>query len=154
MIQRIQSVYLLFAALLLLASFWLPLAQFINDGELQATQRVCAIVVFENGHQVATSIQWGTLTFTTLAIIAAIADIFLYKNRGLQLVFANWFLITILLSVLTGIGGAYYFTRIQGTTVTPAYGIIFLVLAYVLGWLARRAIRKDEEMVRAAERIR
>jgi hypothetical protein len=41
-----------------------------------------------------------------------------------------------------------------GCTVAPAYGVLFPLIAYVFSWMARRGIRKDEELVRSVERFR
>lgn len=135
MIQRIQSLYLLIAAILNLAVFFTPIYRHaINDPSA-----------------------WIGLGFAislTLAILLAGCSIFLYRNRPLQLrvvKFGTYIQIASLgftLGILFSLGGfgAFLWKEVLSS------GLV--VLALILFWLAGRAIKKDEELVKSMDRIR
>lgn len=135
MIQRIQSVYLLLVALLNLAVFFTPLYR----------------------HAVYDPAAWigkGLALTLTAVLIIALAAIFLYKNRTTQLKvvkFATYIQITALgfaAGVLFSLGGfgTFLWREILSSGVI-GLGLIFL-------WLAGRAIKQDEELVKSMDRIR
>lgn len=53
---------------------------------------------------------------------------------------------------------AFYTYVLAGTfddeTIRPNLGTLFVVIATIFDWLAIKAIRKDEELVRSVDRIR
>lgn len=136
MIQRIQTIYLLLAAansggLIFLVSLWV-------DGEGNEV-----VAMDEN-------VYFGA--FVTSAIISIVA-IFLYKNRQLQTVInrLNLMLNLILLGVFV-----YRALTMSGATAVAEKGIgMFIpILSIVLIVLANKAIRKDEQLVKSADRLR
>ena len=136
MIQRIQTIYLLLAAansggLIFLVSLWV-------DGEGNE------VVAMDEG------VYFGA--FVTSAIISIVA-IFLYKNRQLQAVInrLNLMLNLILLGVFV-----YRALTMSGATAVAEKGIgMFIpILSIVLIVLANKAIRKDEQLVKSADRLR
>jgi len=152
MIQRIQSIYLLLAAAFLGLSLALPMAVFSHEGSVIATMRLCGIYNV-NDHLV--SHLWAIPAVTTVSLLGALVAIFLYKNRRKQIAVTNGLMLLILVLLVLGIIAAYNPPVALGScTAAPAYGIVFPFLAYVSTWLSRRAIRKDEELVRSAERFR
>lgn len=157
MIQRIQSVYLLLAGLVLAFSFCTPQIYFTIDGVLFATLTACGInaanVVAETGATVI-SVPWGVVVFMSLGALLAFVSLFMYKNRKRQIKLINLMLLSIVLVYISDIAYAYAFDAHHNTNMQGAWGVILPFAAYVLGWFARRAVRKDEELVRAADRIR
>ena len=160
MVQRIQTVYLLIASILLALAAYFPLIEFqIEVSEFVGQTSIPAYT--QNAHLHAFSVQLcdQTGTWTKLytiwslgiaTVIAAIVDfviIFLYKNRNYS------FLVKV--ALLAAIG---YFTYImQGVDVTktiPQIGTLFIVIAMIFDWLAVKGIRKDEALVRSIDRIR
>ncbi len=136
MIQRIQTIYLLLAAatsggLIFLVSLWV-------DGEGNEV-----VAMDEN-------VYFGA--FVASAIISIVA-IFLYKNRQLQTVInrLNLMLNLILLGVFV-----YRALTMSGATAVAEKGIgMFIpILSIVLIVLANKAIRKDEQLVKSADRLR
>ena len=113
MIQRIQTVYLLLAAILLAVCA-------VFDGELI------------------------TRLLVALMAIVALVTIFLYRNRPLQ---------TTLCNVVMCVGILFYIVLAVKQPVMEWF--LALPLADILlTFLARKAIVKDEKLVRSLDRIR
>lgn len=135
MIQRIQSVYLLLAFLLDLVVFFNPLYSHAMD-DPQAWIGIGFAVVL------------------TLAALMSTGDIFLYKNRTLQMAWVKRTLALQLISlgwglgILTSLGG--FGTFLWDETL----GVAWLLLALLFQILAYRNIKQDEEMVQSMDRIR
>lgn len=135
MIQRIQTVYLLLATILLTISAVYGLSCVIGSKD-----GVCG--------------GWEVLSFGVLTLVAAIVSaitIFLFKNRLRQAKLARWSSLLILLAYLLVVISSYM------TSSCFFAGNIMVFLPFVAAFfniMARRAILKDEKMVRAADRIR
>ena len=129
MIQRIQSVYLIFTLLLCGLSFYFtlgkPYPMIINVG---FNPSYCFLAE-------------AIITFMTFL---------LFKKRILQ---AKLCFLNILLLILM------FFVYITSLNFSKSFGFnesvsILSIISIVLLWLARRAILKDEALVRAVDRIR
>lgn len=136
MIQRIQSVYLFLAAAV---SGALPF--------------IVSIYTLASGKIVnAVDDMLYLILFVTSALLALIA-IFLFKNRQLQTVVSRLSILgnLILLGVFV-----YRSLMMSGEMAVSEKGIgMFLpILSIVLLVLANRAIRKDEQLVKSADRLR
>lgn len=157
MIQRIQSVYLLLAGLVLAFSFCTPQIVFCGaDGDVAT---LCATGIASLSQTIAPlgssiSTPWGVACFTIVACLMAFGAIFMFKNRKRQIKMVNGLLIAILLIYVSDLAYAYAFNAHHGTSMRGAWGVVLPFVAYVLCWLARRSVRKDEALVRAADRIR
>ncbi|MFV0291041.1 MAG: DUF4293 domain-containing protein [Mangrovibacterium sp.] len=149
MIQRIQSVYLLLASVLIGAMFLMPFAEIANAQnqiyEFNATGIVEeALGIMQNG--------WAIAGLIGIILLIHLLSIFLYKNRILQmriLVFA------ILLSF--GLMGLlFFFVHRSFDDVTISYHLpmAFPVVVAIFDYLAIRGIAKDEAMIRSLDRIR
>ncbi len=138
MIQRIQSIWLLLAAIFTAVTFQFPF--YIGDW---AKDTIAASV----GLNARTTI-WITAV-TVLTGVLAFVNIFLFSNRKLQLklCFLGIFLSVILLTL--------YFLEIKNfTSGGMALWCIFpfAVLAFYI--LAARSISEDEKLVRSMDRLR
>jgi peptidoglycan/LPS O-acetylase OafA/YrhL len=89
----------------------------------------------------------------TIGILTFVC-IFLFRNRNLQLRLANVNLL--LICILIGL--LFFLADTLGTTVNAPisyrYGSYLPLIQLVFTFLASRAIRKDEELVRSADRLR
>lgn len=146
MIQRIQTVYLLIVAGLLIATMCLPLGYFTDT-----TEHVFKSLGLEIGGSFQST--WGLLSILLLSAMVALATIFLYKNRMLQI------RMTILNSLLL-LGfyiafTAFYFAfKSDANLFRMSCPLCLPFVAILLNLLAIRAIRQDELKVRALDRIR
>jgi hypothetical protein len=158
MIQRIQSLLLLGVALASIALFFVPFSE--KTVGTSGTETAAHFLLTINGVSVTGSDQgspamWGyVLLLTNLLIMALSAySIFLYKNRPAQirLCMFGGLLATVFLVVIF-----YYSENMGPETERPHYlaGVYLVALQVFLLLGARRFIRKDEMLVRAADRIR
>jgi hypothetical protein len=151
MIQRIQSIYLLLSTFSL-GSLFIPSVSF-GDFTQPDAQVAATTDGFFNIYDEKVLLGAVTIGLSLTAI-----SIFLYKNRPNQ---ARYALAALLFSfVIMGIG-IWYFVNFQksNTAYTGALNASFLAyiplaLTIIFDWLAIRNIRKDEALVRSADRLR
>lgn len=152
MIQRKQTLWLLLAAVCLALTLAMPVGTIIST-DLTFSDLTALGFGDDVDAAVGAHTPWGVLTLTALALVAAVLAIFGFKNRAKQLKTTN---IMMLLSAL-----AIVVTYIYVQSYTPEGfmndlkpGCVLYFVAYVAGFMARRGIRKDDELVKAADRIR
>jgi hypothetical protein len=154
MIQRIQSVYLFFAALATGLIFIFPFAEYALNNELFRLDVV-------NFRSIATQqVMFNVIPLTLLVAITmliALVTIFMYKNRMLQLRMGrlNIFL------YLAMLGAIFFYSDSavdtlgrDGVAIHYQLGAMLPIIAIILTFLANRGIQKDEALVRSADRIR
>ena len=97
---------------------------------------------------------FGVTLMTALSTILPLIIIFGYKNRKRQINHVN---LAMLLAVAWyAVCAAYCFAAASrtGFEVAPSYGLVFPALSLLALYLAKRGIKHDEALVRAADRIR
>jgi hypothetical protein len=152
MIQRIQSVYFLLAGLFPALLFFTSLLTFECEGKVY----FLSAVSFGISGQPALHTPYGVIVFAILCVVLPILAIFKYSNRSLQIKLAKY---TLLLQMLLAVTFAVYiWTFIGGfsgvANFTPGIGLLFWILAVIFTILAKKAVKHDEDLVRAADRIR
>ncbi|MDG2193965.1 MAG: DUF4293 domain-containing protein [Polaribacter sp.] len=144
MIQRVQTIYLLLAAmisggLIFIVRLWTE----------ASNQMVFAGDLLSNPSILIKTILFSFLTSSLLSILA----IFLFKNRQLQFVVGrvNMIINFYLLGVLI-----YVSQTISGETIVSEKGIgmFFPIIVVVLLVMANKAIKKDEDLVKSVDRLR
>jgi len=134
-IQRPQTAYLFIATLLNLSVFFTQIYQTaIQDPSV-----------------------WIGYSFTiglALSMIVAIAAIFLFKNRILQMKVAK--ASVYLQAAVTGIAAGMLISSggLGRHLLGDIIGFLIIALSLVLLWMASRQIKKDEDLVRSMDRIR
>lgn len=154
MIQRIQTVYLFIAAVLVAVTNFFPLAHcYVGQG----FYTISSMGVEASGVPEFTgSSMW--CVFASGAWAAALAlillSIFGYKNRIKQMKTCIYAILVLVIFYV--FFGVEVWTVNNETGVFPDLGIIaeLPLIAIILIFLAGRAIKRDEDMVRAADRIR
>lgn len=184
MIQRKQSLFLFLAVCAMATCFMFPIATFEAlssqrvpgtgdpipvSGELNLLAKPVPEMMSQilNNQPVTLSQSnyvnvWPLLVLTLLVAAIALVSIFLYKNRVRQMkVVALGFLLGVVQLFLIFIWAVDAFVNpavasMNCTDVAVHYGIgtWTSVAAIVLLFLAQRSIKKDEEKVRAADRLR
>ncbi|MFD2585955.1 DUF4293 domain-containing protein [Croceitalea marina] len=136
MIQRIQTLYLLFVALLAgVVPFFLNLWGETENGEIFAKNDMLISIAF--------------YAISLMAIIA----IFLFKKRQNQFVLnrlnmiLNLFLLGFFVYRSLNLSGETAVSEKGIGMLIPVFSIVFLVLA-------NRAIKKDEDLVKSVDRLR
>lgn len=158
MIQRIQTIYLLLAAILtgLMTAF--DLAIYSIEDVLVYTYSVYKIVPV-NGGEVIIPGNWIVQVSLIAAIcLLTIFTLFQYKNRKMQLKMGklNYLLmLTLIISTYLSIKSTALLLE-DGEELKTLYYIGFYlpVAAITFLFLANRGIKKDEELVRSVERLR
>lgn len=149
MIQRKQTIYLLLALAALITCLCLPIGT-ISGSRLGTTGVVYNLGVFMQG-----KLTVHPLLFADVVIIASLTliDIFLYKNRKLQLRICD---ANIVLCVAWY--GYYAFMAFDGLKELGDFSMSFAVclplVAIVLFILAHFGIKADEDLIKSMDRIR
>lgn len=149
MIQRIQTLLLFIAFCLQMVLFWQPLTVLQID---EANFYEIFIKGYVSGENIQYS--YSLLIFTSLTSLITLTIIFFYKKRILQMRLAIYNTILIL-----GLQGVIAYTIYATASNLNAeiflqYPVVFPVIAAILHLLAFKYIKKDEELVRSADRIR
>ena len=147
MIQRIQTVFILVAGLLVASLYVLKFADLSVNGELHT---FLANGIFKGEDLVFNGLP--IMGLIALISLLHIVVIFMYKKRIRQM---RILVFTIIL--LLGLFGMFfYFTYmgISGAQVAFKIPIVFPIIAVILDYLAIRAIGKDEALIRSMDRIR
>lgn len=147
-LQRIQSVYLLIAVILMVVFAFFPALTF------QLGDREFVYGALEAGKVGVTHIDPLMLMLVILISLLAFIDIFLYKNlqRQMTVCFVD---IIIGLAMLVAIGiQAYVIGNREGVIVNWQYYLAMPVLAIIFLMLAHHAISKDKKTLRDADRLR
>ena len=159
MIQRIQTLYLLVAGIFPVISLFVPLVVF-SEGARWASMSAfgCESALVQ---ELAGFHPYGLLVFTLLASLSALYAIFGYKNRKSQI---KKVYLTIVFNVMTIVFnviwyvalGAYTYSVSEriGLGYTFTISALLPIIALIALFLALKGIRKDEALVRAADRIR
>ncbi|MGY4538398.1 FtsH-binding integral membrane protein [Mucilaginibacter sp. UYNi724] len=155
MLQRIQSIYLLFASLVIFALFVFPLAHNIFvDGKL-VNVTVTGVYEIVNGQDKQTHPFLPLTIATVLAAIIPLFLIFLYKNRKQQITISY-------VAILVMIGYSFWMAQTVKNVVGPitleyknmGIGLFLTSLSIVLIIFAIKAIQRDEKLVKSADRLR
>lgn len=153
MIQRIQTIYLLFATILISLMHLFPIANILSGSGEIIVFRSFGFFSETGSESLLPSLPF--LLLISIIILLYLIAIFLYRNRNLQ---ARICRLNILLLVgLLGLMAFYIihvYRQMDATGMTTKISAIFPLIAVVLTWLALRGIIKDEILVRSAEKIR
>lgn len=160
MIQRIQSVYLLAAIVSIVLLYFLPLS-FLVPGELSVSNEtircgISGIYELKNGTSSQILSTTPLMMVVALSVILLTGAIFLYNNRKRQVTITLLGLVIFLAAVLFQVWTAKTLRGglVPGHKYQFAVGWIFVLAVFVFGLMAVRGIRKDEALVRSADRLR
>lgn len=155
MLQRIQSIYLLAAGLVIAALFVFPLVNNVYVDGKALTIMVTGVYQNVNGQQTHTDFFTVLTIATAIVALLPLAVIFLYKDRKRQINFCYLLMVLVIgysywvaQAVKDAIGGAYLNMGNYGV------GIILLSVSLLLVVLAQKSIQRDEKLVRSADRLR
>lgn len=150
MIQRKQTIFLFLSFVILIICLCMPIGSIDANGMLPANKMTNLWIVSANGVKDFKVCPLFAILLATLPLhLFTIID---YKKRKRQAAFCVfiillivlWFLAYLLISQII-LGDLEY--HINFTSFLPCISIVLLILA-------RRAIKADEALVRAADRIR
>lgn len=151
MIQRIQSVYLLAAAIFGVLFYMFPIA-FFEGSNGGVNLYSCHLSNVNSASSLPTLLPLAILP--VISVFLSVMAIFLFNKRVLQMKLAKLNMLVLFIIILLS---GFYFVNIGNvlnTSGKPAFAAIFPVLAIILVFMANRAIKKDHDLIKSADRIR
>jgi hypothetical protein len=154
MIQRIQTIYLLIATLIIGTLFYVPYAEISNG--------MGAIYCFDAKGFYPESAPNAGLIMTSMPIVVLCAisvlfilvTIFQFKNLARQATFSriNILILIILLGLISY--DVWKCTKLITGSYSMKIALAFPLIAMVLIYMALKAIKKDEQLLKSINRIR
>lgn len=154
MLQRIQSVYLGLAASLFALLFIFPIGSLVIDNIVYqvfvfGTNKISDSTVEHISKNVIGSI------FTLVIFFSVIVTIFQFKKRSLQIKLCSLNVLLITAFLAFEYLSVESFKKIYETGIYKnELGGVFSLIALIFIFLAQRGIKKDDELVRSADRLR
>lgn len=154
MIQRIQSLFLLLASVCVGLLFFLPYAGFVRNGD-QFNLLVTGVYEAKGALASHPVNPLPTIILTALCVLLPIYIIFLYRKRMNQIklsrlcIFLNSGLLVMMFVWMDKLA-----LSISNSVKSYQLGFAFPVLAIIFLFLAIRGVKKDEALIRSADRIR
>lgn len=155
MLQRIQSIYLFLAGLVIFALFLFPLVHNVSFAALPSTITVTGVYVQGSVQQTPVKSFTGLEIATVIMGLLPIALIFLYGDRKRQITMCYFYVVLL-------IGYAYWQAQVvKGLLDISTFkvgnfgiGVLLCPISIVLVLMAVKAIQRDEKLVRSADRLR
>ena len=155
MVQRVQSIYLLMTMLLMAVLCFFSLFDFSGGVDQIIYNFTTSGIEFEE----TISPTWGVLVVAALGALVPLINIFLFKNRKLQIKLCHLTTFLIVFLYITTAAYLYAFTNgigidISTISISPNFAVVVPVIALIFNILAIGGIKKDEKKVRSLDRIR
>ncbi len=154
----------------MMVTFFVPIARFIGESN-SLVLYIYKIAGLVPGIETGLSPYFviPLMSIVSIIVVLSFVTIFLYKNRGRQLLFVRFMLLLVM--VYFGLYFFYYLNTLQNLTgayATYDYGIdipgsnmqvplvVFIIplVTAIMLFLASRGIIHDEKLVRSADRLR
>ena len=158
MIQRIQSLFLLLVALLGIVFSFTPIIELIDYENFFTMNAYYVFITEENSHEIVFK-NMGVGVLAGIITLLATYIIFLYKNRGLQLKLSKLILLLLTLKLVaifiySEAATSRITTNEEHLLINYKIGITIPILSLLFTYLAIHFIKKDDELVRSADRLR
>ncbi|NQV52174.1 MAG: DUF4293 domain-containing protein [Flavobacteriales bacterium] len=144
MLQRIQTLYILFALAAVGSSLAFDWVTYTVNGETSSFMTDSNAIVMQ--------VLVGLSGITSITVIAR------FKNRKAQMKLANVAMLDML--VIFAAFGFLHYQQIQSFAVTEGLDLSYdlapalPIVALVLLWMAKKGIKKDDDLVRSVDRLR
>jgi hypothetical protein len=155
MLQRIQTLYLLVATVLMSLMLFLPLAEIAAEGTGIYSVLSKGWFITSGEMDEPAMATWPVFILVLVLALLPLIKVFLYRKRKLQIRMCVYSII-----LAFGLIGLLYYFFVMGFRQLddPIYAFRFPmvvpVVYIILIYLAFRGIRKDEILVRSLDRIR
>lgn len=147
-IQRIQSVYLLIAAILMAVFAFFPALTFEIGG------REFVYGALEAGKVGVTHIDPLMLTLIILIVLLTVIDIFLFKNLQRQMTVCFVTIIIGLAMLVSICVQAFLVNGRDGVTLQWQWHLLLPVLSIIFLMMAHKSMSNDKKKLRDADRLR
>lgn len=157
MLQRIQTVFLALVVILGIVFSFLPILGFSGYEADYIMNAYKTVSVDDATNIIAKNMGVGAMQ--GLVLLVALATMFLFKNRSLQMKLGK---LNILLIALQ-IAAIVMYSDMVKTAIGPnandvlvsfKFGSVIPVVSLILTYLAIRFIKKDDNLIRSADRLR
>ncbi len=149
MIQRIQTLWLFLALASSVIMFFFPVANLFSETQ-EFIFFLIGIYAANDCSLYATT--YSLIGLTGLTGLLSFITIFLYKKRVTQMRLCVY--TSILMLAIIGIEAYYIFYLFKGHEFLINYIAFMPLIGFILLLMARRAIKKDEELIKSIDRIR
>ncbi len=149
MIQRIQTLWLLLASVAAVFMFFFPVAELNDSNSIMIyTYETISIGGIDG------LLQSGYVLAGLIGIIAVLSfiTIFLFKNRTLQMRLCTFISLLDIFTVILIV--VFSVNQSENPVITIGLSAILPFVIFILILMARRAVRRDDLLVKAADRIR
>lgn len=156
MLQRIQTIYLLAVSVIALTVYFIDYSVVFAEKSPQQVVTLSVVSFNKGSVEVAQPGSYPALiVLNSMLLLFSVYALLKFSNRIHQIMLCR---ISVLVSLLL-LGGMFLYTdvvkqRIEGAHISYMYGIIGPIVQAVLLIMAIGAIRKDENLVRSADRLR
>lgn len=157
MIQRIQTLWLLLASICIFALFMFPYLQFADSSGLGQALKVTGAFGTVQGQPVRLEAYWLQMIATILIGLFPVYIVFQFNDRKRQRMLI---LVEIVAVILLGVWFNYNATEalaaefIAFSANNIGVGFFILPIVLILLFMASAAIKKDEKLIRSADRLR
>lgn len=165
MLQRVQTIFMFIAAVAMLLTLFFPFYKKVDSISTDTVQEYVVVNTFKASYERNSNGELEVLGQESTALLAAGAivaagvmlfSIFQYKKR------MNQVKLNAIFSMLTAatLFGMWFYSSKANALIEPQYvgnylmGFYLPVVAMLNNFLANRFIRKDEKLVRSADRLR
>lgn len=159
MIQRIQSLFLLVIALSGIVFLFTPILEIINN---ESFYTMDAFNVFEMDNNAKNPLK-SNIGLAVMSIIITLLSsiiIFLYKNRPLQIKLSKLLILLLALELAAlffyNDAAKSFLSEPTNENIIISYkiGVVIPIISIVFAYMTIRFIKKDDELVRSADRLR
>jgi phosphoglycerol transferase MdoB-like AlkP superfamily enzyme len=147
-IQRIQSIYLLIAVILMVVFAFFPALSF------ELADKTVLYGALESGRAGSMHINPLLITLIILISVLALIDIFLFKNLQRQMTVCFIDIIIGLAMLIAICVQAFVVGNREGWTVTWQWYMLLPVLSIIFLMMAHKAMSNDKKKLRDADRLR
>lgn len=158
MIQRIQTLFLMLAfiaSVLLFTRLPIAIFQLPEAGVSVPLNLISSYQNPETSQDTFTNINVIPLIIlAAMVALLSIVPVFLYKNRPLQLRLTMFGFLTNVILIIVMFFTADEMQNLLKTQAKYKFGAILPIISLILIILASKAIRKDERLVKSADRLR
>lgn len=142
-IQRIQTVYLLIATVLMAVFVFVPFGAFHFTSEQAEEFAVIDMLTYK---------EFGVLVPAALSAILLLIDIFMYRNLPRQ---RTVLLVSVLLTLCTALVVCFtLFKGLEGYEPSFSWWDLLVVVAFIFEILAMKGINHDQKLLASYNRIR
>lgn len=156
MIQRIQSLFLFFVVAASVLLFFFPLAEFLSELHYFKLYMLELKNMAPSTDQIFSKyFTFPLIFFASVIGLLSLITIFFYKKRRIQILLIK---ISILLNIILIVGVFFGYPEVISKQINTeaTFGIssYFSLISLVFLILANRGVKRDEKLIRSADRLR